>query len=207
MVRLERLRFVCARAGCAALLATLLAAPALASSTVYKWVDEYGTVHLSTSKPPAGVQYQTLNIGSMASGSSRASSGSAGAAAQKPAAPRPQASPQQLAQRTEVLTNLQNRECVLALETLERLTSGSVRTTSAELKRLDQTAEANCSKDHAQRREQEQMAAKLRVANSPECVAARNQLADMMAPGSRTPRVQVQSQQAFVDDHCTPPVQ
>ncbi len=206
MVRLERLRFACARAGCAALLATLLAAPALASSTVYKWVDEYGTVHLSTSKPPSGVQYQTLSIGSTSSGRSRASSGSA-SAAHKPAVPRPQASPQQLAQRTEVLTNLQNRECVLALETLERLTSGSVRTTSAELKRVDQTAEANCSKDHAQRREQEQMAAKLRVANSPECVAARNQLADMMAPGSKTPRVQVQSQQAFVDDHCTPPVQ
>ena len=206
MVRLERLRFVCVRAGCAALLATLLAAPALASSTVYKWVDEYGTVHLSTSKPPSGVQYQTLSIGSTSSGRSRASSGSA-SAARKPAVPRPQASPQQLAQRTEVLTNLQNRECVLALETLERLTSGSVRTTSAELKRLDQTAEANCSKDHAQRREQEQMAAKLRVANSPECVAARNQLADMMAPGSKTPRVQVRSQQAFVDDHCTPPVQ
>jgi hypothetical protein len=189
------------------LLATLLAVPALASSTVYKWVDEYGTVHLSTSKPPAGVRYQTLNIGSTSSSNSRSASGSGSVAAKKPAVAHSQASPQQLAQRTEVLTNLQNRECVLALETLERLTSGSVKTTSAELKRLDQTAEANCSKDPARRREQEQMAARLRMANSPECVTARNQLADMMAPGSRTPRVQVQSQQAFVDEHCTPPVQ
>jgi hypothetical protein len=186
------------------LLGALLAAPAFASSTVYKWVDEYGTVHLSTSKPPAGVQYQTLNIGSTSSSSSRPASGSGSVAAKK--AP-PPASPQLLARRSEVLSSLQTRECVLALETLERLTSGSVKTTSAELKRLDQTAEANCSKDPARRREQEQMAARLRVANSPECVAARNQLADMMAPGSRTPRVQVQSQQAFVDDHCTPPVQ
>jgi hypothetical protein len=204
MVRLARLRFGCARAGCAALLAALLAVPALASSTVYKWVDEYGTVHLSTSKPPAGVQYQTLNIGSTSSSSSRPASGSGSVAAKKPPPP---ASPQLLAQRSEVLSSLQTRECVLALETLDRLTSGTKPTSATELARLKQTAELNCSKDPARRREQEQMAARLRVANSPECVSARNQLADMMAPGSRTPRVQVQSQQAFVDDHCTPPVQ
>jgi hypothetical protein len=204
MVWLARLRFGCARAGCAVLLAALLAAPALASSTVYKWVDEYGTVHLSTSKPPAGVQYQTLNIGSTSSSSSRPASGSSAVAAKKPPPP---ASPQLLAQRSEVLSSLQTRECVLALETLDRLTSGTKPTSATELARLKQTAELNCSKDPARRREQEQMAARLRVANSPECVSARNQLADMMAPGSRTPRVQVQSQQAFVDDHCTPPVQ
>jgi hypothetical protein len=204
MVRLARLRFACARAGCAVLLAALLAAPALASSTVYKWVDEYGTVHLSTSKPPAGVQYQTLNIGSTSSSSSKPASGSGSVAAKKPPPP---ASPQLLAQRSEVLSSLQTRECVLALETLDRLTSGTKPTSATELARLKQTAELNCSKDPARRREQEQMAARLRVANSPECVSARNQLADMMAPGSRTPRVQVQSQQAFVDDHCTPPVQ
>lgn len=195
---------MCARAGFAVLLGTLLAAQAVASSTVYKWVDEYGTVHLSTSKPPAGVQYQTLNIGSTSSSSSRPAAGGGSVAAKK--AP-PPASPQLLAQRSEVLSSLQTRECVLALETLDRLTSGTKPTSATELARLKQTAELNCSKDPARRREQEQMAARLRVANSPECVAARNQLADMMAPGSRTPRVQVQSQQAFVDDHCTPPVQ
>ena len=204
MARLERLRLVCARAGFAVVLATLLAAPALASSTVYKWVDEYGTVHLSTSKPPAGVQYQTLNIGSTSSGSSRPASGSGSVAPRKTPPP---ASPQLLAKRSEVLSSLQTRECVLALETLDRLTSGTKPTSAPEIARLKQTAELNCSKDPAHRREQEQMAAQLRVANSPECVTARNQLADMMAPGSKTPRVQVQSQQAFVDDHCTPPVQ
>jgi hypothetical protein len=170
-------------------------------------VDEFGTVHLSTSKPAAGVKYQTLSVGSTSSGSSRAQSGSAPAAPGKAAPPRAPASPQQLAQRTEVLSSLQNRECVLALEALERLTSGGVRTTSAELKRLDQTAEATCSKDPAQRREQEEMASKLRVANGPECVAARNQLADMMAKGAQTPRARLQSQQQFVDEHCSAPVQ
>ena len=50
------------------------------------------------------------------------------------------------------------------------------------------------------------MAAKLRVASGPECVAARNRLADMTAPGSKASREQVQAQQAFVDGHCIPPV-
>lgn len=185
-------------------LACLVAAPVHASSTVYKWVDEFGTVHLSTSKPAAGVKYQTLNLGSTSGGTAKSSGSSVSTAARKAAPP---ASPQQLAQRSEVLSNLQNRECVLALEALERLTSGTRPTSSAELKRLDQTVEFNCSKDPARRRDQERMAAKLRVANSPECVSARNQLADMMAAGSKAPRVQVQSQQAFVDEHCTAPVQ
>jgi hypothetical protein len=51
------------------------------------------------------------------------------------------------------------------------------------------------------------MASKLRVANSPECVAARNELADMMAKGPQIPRARLQSQQQFVDEHCTGPVQ
>ncbi len=188
--------------------AALLGGPTAHSSTVYKWVDEYGTVHLSTTKPPAGTKFQTLNIGSTSAGASRSYTGaSSGSAPTTKSPPRPAASPQQLAQRTEVLSSLQNRECVLALEALERLTSGSVRTTSAELKRLDQTAEATCSKDPARRREQEEMASRLRVANGPDCVAARNKLADMIAAGARTPRAQLQEQQQFVDDHCTAPVQ
>jgi hypothetical protein len=71
---------------------------------------------------------------------------------------------------------------------------------------LKQTAELNCSQDPVRRREQEAMAAKLRVANSPACVAARNQLADMMAPGTAVNRDQLRTQQAFVDEHCTSPV-
>jgi hypothetical protein len=50
------------------------------------------------------------------------------------------------------------------------------------------------------------MAAKLRAANGPECVKARNELADMSAPGSKTPSAQLRAQQEFVDAHCIPPV-
>jgi hypothetical protein len=51
------------------------------------------------------------------------------------------------------------------------------------------------------------MAAKLRIANGPECVAARNKLVEMMAPGSKAARESLQSQQAYVDEHCIAPVQ
>jgi hypothetical protein len=188
----------------AALLAAgvLLLPPAHASSTVYKWVDEYGTVHLSTSRPPAGVQYQTLTLGSTSKSSAR--SAPSGSTAAKPA---PAASPEQVARRSEVLSSLQNRECVIALEALDRLTSGTKPTSAAEIARLKQTADQNCSKDPARRREQEEMAAQLRVASGPECVAARNKLADMMGPGSKASREQVRAQQAFVEEHCVPPVQ
>jgi hypothetical protein len=191
-------------AAAALIAAAVLAAPSQASSTVYKWVDEYGTVHLSTSKPPAGVPYQTLNVASSSGGAASPS-----AAGGTPAVPKkaPAASPAQAAQRSEVLASLQNRECVIALESLDRLTSGTRPTSAAEITRLKQTADSNCSKDPARRREQEAMAAKLRVANGPECVAARNKLADMMASGSRASRDELHAQQAFVDEHCIPPVQ
>lgn len=185
-------------------IAGLVAAPVGASSTVYKWVDEYGTVHLSTSKPPAGVQYQTLNLGSSASRPSKPTAGAVSAAPGKAA---PVATPAQVAQRSKVLASLQNRECVIALEALDRLTSGARPTSAAEITRLEQTANRNCSGDPALRAEQEAMAAKLRVANGPECVAARNELADMMEPGAGVSRDQLKIRQAFVDEHCVPPVQ
>jgi hypothetical protein len=95
----------------------------------------------------------------------------------------------------------------VALEALERKTSGAEPTGAAEIRRLKQTAELNCSQDPVRRREQEAMAAKLRVANSPACVAARNQLADLMSPaGAAVNRDQLRTQQAFVDEHCTSPV-
>jgi hypothetical protein len=186
----------------ALLTVAVLAAPAHASSTVYKWVDESGTVHLSTSKPPAGVQYQTLNLGSSARSGSKSAAAGGSVGSKTPAA-----SPAQAAQRSDVLASLQNRECVIALEALDRLTSGTRPTDADEITRLKQTADLNCSKDPARRREQEDMAAKLRVANGPECVAARNKLADMMAAGSKATRDEVQAQQAFVDGHCIAPVQ
>lgn len=179
----------------------LLLGPAFASSTVYKWVDENGTLHLSTSRPPAGVQYETLNVASSAKSGSRTSSTSGSSVTKSTT------SPAQAAQRSEVLSSLQNRECVIALESLDRLTSGTRPTSSDEISRLKQTADLNCSKDPAKRREQEQMAAKLRVANGPECVAARNKLAEMMGPASKASPDQVKAQQAYVDGHCIPPVQ
>ena len=186
----------------ALLLSAALVVPASAS-TVYKWVDADGTLHLSSSKPPPGVEYKAVDVGSAPGGSNKKSSGSSSGGTGNP----PSASPVQAARRAEVIASLRDRECVIALEALDRLTSGTQPTSPAEITRLKQTAAANCSSDPTRRREQEDMAAQLRVANGPECVSARNKLADMTAKRLQATPVQVRAQQVFVDEHCIAPVQ
>jgi len=188
------------------LLVLLLLVPVLAwSDAVYRWTDAEGVIHISSEKPPKGVQAERIDIRSSPSSSKASSSGnrsSSGSAS----APRSSATPAQVAQREDVLGSLRTRECVIALESLDRLTSGSQPTSATELRRLQQTAELNCSKDPARRREQEEMAAKLRVENSPSCVEARNRLTTLLEPGSKATREQVDAQQDFVESHCTAPV-
>lgn len=187
------------RAGTMMLACTVLGlASAAIGAPVYRWVDENGVTHLSSEKPPPGVKAERIEIKS-SSPAQRPGSAS-GAGGSRPA------SPEQLAGREEVLSNLKTRECVIALEALDRKTSGAEPTSAAEISRLKQTAEANCSRHPAVRREQEEMAARLRIANGPTCVDARNSLMEMMAPGSSASREQVTAQQAFVDEHCVSPV-
>jgi len=183
--------------------ATFVSSPAVAQ--VYRWVDDQGVTHLSSEKPPAGVKAERLDIGG--SGKRTGTGTKPGSSSQGGKGPTTApASPEVLANRAELLGRLRTRECVIALEALDRKTSGTEPTSADEIRRLKQTAELNCSQDPALRRQQEDMAAKLRIANSPSCVQARNKLADMLAPGSGVPRDQLKTQQAFVDEHCTPPV-
>jgi hypothetical protein len=189
-----------------ATLLTVLLATSTAFAQVYRWTDEDGVIHLSSEKPPAGVKAERIDIKTSSSSKrTSSSSGSPSSSGSNQPAPRP-ASPEQIAGREQLLSQLKTRECVIALEALERKTGGAEPTSAAEIKRLKQTAEINCSQDPVRRRQQEEMAAKLRVANSPSCVDARNKLGDMMAPGSSVPRDQVRAQQAFVDEHCTSPI-
>ena len=183
--------------------ATFVSSPAVAQ--VYRWVDDQGVTHLSSEKPPPGVKAERLDIGG--SGKRTSTGTKPGSSSQGGKSPTTApASPEVLASRAELLGRLRTRECVIALEALDRKTSGTEPTSADEIRRLKQTAELNCSQDPALRRQQEDMAAKLRIANSPSCVQARNKLADMLAPGSGVPRDQLKTQQAFVDEHCTPPV-
>jgi hypothetical protein len=161
------------------------------AESIYRWVDEEGVLHLSSEKPPKGVTAERITVRSKPS---------------RPASAGGSASAQQVAGRRDVLGNLQLRECVIALEGLDRLTSGTQATDAGELSRLQQTADRNCSNDPAQRRMQEEMAEKLRVANSAQCVEAREELASMLAAGSKSDDEQVRVQQDFVAQHCTPPV-
>jgi len=183
--------------------ATFVSSPAVAQ--VYRWVDDQGVTHLSSEKPPPGVKAERLDIGG--SGKRTGTGTKPGSSSQGGKGPTTApASPEVLANRAELLGRLRTRECVIALEALDRKTSGTEPTSADEIRRLKQTAELNCSQDPALRRQQEDMAAKLRIANSPSCVQARNKLADMLVPGSGVPRDQLKTQQAFVDEHCTPPV-
>lgn len=178
-----------------------IAAPA-AVAEVYRWVDQEGVTHLSSERPPPGVKAERINIGGTSKRSTSTSSSSTGKAATTSVA----APPARLAEREDLLGRLRTRECVIALEALERKTAGAEATSAAEIKRLKQTADLNCSDDAAKRRQQEEMAMQLRVANSPACDEARDRLWTMLEPGSGTPREQLRTQQAYVDGNCTPPV-
>jgi hypothetical protein len=181
-----------------------LVAATVAEAQVYRWVDDEGVTHLSSEKPPRGVQAERLDI----PGTTRRTTPTATRTAStgSVAAPAPAVSPARQAEREDLLGRLRTRECVIALEALERKTAGAEPTSAADIKRLKQTADLNCSDDPARRRDQEEMALQLRMANSPACDEARDRLWTMLEPDSGTPREQLRRQQAFVDGNCTPPV-
>ncbi len=173
-----------------------------AADSVYRWVDADGVTHISSARPPGSIKAERIDLGSTGSSARRT------AAANNPrsAGVAVQLTTPQTAQREAVLANLRERECVYAIESLDRMTSGATKSTPAELKRVQQTVALNCS-DQAQRRtEQEAKAAKLRVANGSVCLDARNQLAAMLEPGQRPQREQLKVQQEFIEAHCVAPV-
>jgi len=196
-----------ARFAAATVLALGFATSALASSAVYRWVDAAGVTHLSSEKPAAGIKYERVVLATT-SKSTTASSGRANySAANAPTGTRiTSASAEQVARRNDMVTSLRTRECVVALESIDRMAKGGQAVEPSEFRRLQQTADQNCSTDPAVRRQQEDMAAKLRVAKGDVCIDARNKLADMLEPGRRPTRDQVKTQQEFIESHCTAPV-
>ena len=185
----------------------LCVASGASASSVYKWVDASGITHLSSAKPPAGTKYERVvlaSTGTATSTSSRRASYSTASAATGTRTTA--ASAEQVSRRNEMVTSLRNRECVVALESIDRLAKGGQAVDPAEFSRLQQTADQNCSSDPVVRREQEDMAARLRVSKGDICVDARNKLADMLEPGRRPTRDQLKTQQEFIESHCTAPV-
>jgi Domain of unknown function (DUF4124) len=196
-----------ARIAAAAALMLGCAASALASSAVYRWVDASGVTHLSSEKPAAGIKYERVVLATTGKSTSPSSGHTSYSAATAPTGTRiTAASAEQVARRDEVVTSLRTRECVVALESIDRMARGGQAVEPSEFRRLQQTADQNCSTDPAVRRQQEDMAAKLRVSKGDVCVDARNKLADMLEPGRRPTRDQVKSQQEFIESHCTAPV-
>lgn len=72
----------------------------------------------------------------------------------------------------------------------------------AEVERLERLAEQDCSTDPAQRQAQAANASKLVVALSPDCAAARERLATLVRPDSRSSPDTVERQRQYVADHC-----
>jgi hypothetical protein len=179
-------------------------AAAVASTSVYKWVDASGVTHLSSDKPPAGTPYERVTLASISKKSAANRSGASAGGSTRIASAA--ATPEQASRRNEMVTSLQNRECVVALEAIDRMGKGGQAVDPAEFRRLQQTADQNCSRDPVQRGQQEEMAARLRVAKGDTCVDARNKLADMLAPGRKPTREQLKVQQEFIEAHCTAPV-
>ncbi|HEX9206615.1 MAG TPA: DUF4124 domain-containing protein [Steroidobacteraceae bacterium] len=190
--------YCCAAAAIACL--ALWAAQAAADSIVYKWVDSSGVVHLSSDRPPSGVAYERMALTPTKNAGGKRATSSSGTNRLLAA------SSEQIANRNEIVSELQNRECVVALEAIDRLARGGQAVDADDFHRLQQTADRNCSKDPARRHEQEQMAAKLRVAKGDVCIDARNRLADMLEPGHRPTREQLKTQQEFIEAHCKAPV-
>jgi hypothetical protein len=169
-------------------------------------VDADGVTHISSEKPPPGVRVERIDVARLSGRKGATAHGQSGESTGRSPGSPPQATQAQVASREEVLGSLRTRECVIALESLDRLTSGTIATSGTEIRRLEQTVELNCSKDPARRLQQEDMAGQLRVANGPQCKAARDRLADLQTPSSGASRDQVKAQQEFVGSHCTAPV-
>jgi hypothetical protein len=185
----------------------LCVASGASASSVYKWVDASGITHLSSAKPPAGIKYERVVLASTGKASSPSSGRASYSAANAATGTRTTtASAEQVSRRNEMVTSLRNRECVVALESIDRLAKSGQAVDAAEFRRLQQTADQNCSSDPVVRREQEDMAARLRVSKGDICVDARNKLADMLEPGRRPTRDQLKTQQEFIESHCTAPV-
>lgn len=178
-----------------------------AGAAVYKWIDDDGVTHLSSERPPAGIQFERVAVGTMTGSRSAPGRVGAGKAGAHQGNVRVAAvSPEQLTRRTAVISELQNRECVVALEAIDRMAHAREPVEPVEFRRLQQTADATCSKDPSTRRRQEEQAARLRVSRGDVCVDARNKLADMLAPGRRPTRDQLKTQQEFIESHCRVPV-
>lgn len=173
------------------------------AATVYRWVDADGVIHITTEKPPAGTKAEKLDLPTAKQNPSSTAGRSGSTSTQAKAAT---VSPALAADRAEVLDSFKTRECVIALEALDRKTSAAEPTSAAEIKRLQQTVAANCSSNPDRRQEQEDMAARLRVANGPTCTEARSKLSAMLDGSAEVAQGAVREQQKFVDDYCTPPV-
>jgi hypothetical protein len=178
-------------------------APCAVADSLYRWVDAEGVTHISSTRPAGEAKAERIEV--RTSSAPRHSAAATGTT-NRPTGGAGKVTAQQAAERESLLAHLRERECVYALESLDRITSGTKPADPAERQRVQQTVDLNCSRQPQRRGEQQTLAAKLRVANGSVCLDARNELAAMLEPGRRPQRLQLQAQQEFIEAHCTAPV-
>jgi hypothetical protein len=199
-----RVRLAMGRAATLVACVGLWWAPSAVADSLYRWVDAEGVTHISSTRPAGDAKAERIEVGRTSSAPRHSAAASATGARATGAAAKVTA--QQAAEREALLAHLRERECVYALESLDRIASGKKPANPAERQRVQQTVDLNCSRQPQRRGEQQALAAKLRVANGSVCLDARNELAAMLEPGRRPQRLQLQTQQEFIEAHCTAPV-
>ncbi|MCE3285968.1 MAG: hypothetical protein K0R70_2224 [Steroidobacteraceae bacterium] len=117
--RLSRSR--AAPCGAAVLACVLAWAPAWSAAAVYKWIDDDGVTHLSSERPPSGIRYERVAVGALGGGKQSTSKPGGDTSGSKGNVRLAAASPEQVARRNAAISELQNRECVVALESMDRL--------------------------------------------------------------------------------------
>ena len=110
------------------------------ADSVYRWVDADGVTHISSARPAGSIKAERIDVGHAASNPRHSASASGGGSSTAP-----RLTAEQLAQRESLLGHLRERECVYALESLDRIDIGKKASDPAERKRLQQTVDQNCS--------------------------------------------------------------
>ena len=197
-------------------LAAILLAPLLLGAT-YKWVDAQGQVHFTDSPPPTGTAYEVVAAPRSSSASPPAPSVAMPAVAAPEAGPAASAEPPPPNVADTAGTSAGDTRCVDALFQLEVLAGdwkvykpgpGDDRTylndrdRPAEVKRLSDERDANCSDEPGMLASQKQRASELFQALSPGCREAREKLQNLQRPTAHSAPSDIEKQQAYIGAHC-----
>jgi Domain of unknown function (DUF4124) len=197
-------------------LAAILLVPLLVGTT-YRWVDPRGQVHFSDSPPPTGTAYEVVVPSRSPSVTPTAPSASQPAHAAREASPAAATEPSSRRAADTASESPDDVRCVDALFQLEVLAGDwkvykpgpgndraylHDRDRPAEVARLSNERDANCSDDPGVLASQNRRASGLFEALSPGCREAREKLQNLQRPTAHSAPSDIEKQQAYIATHC-----